>query len=224
MIDFYLYKSIADYFQLILTLLFIVFLLVKFPFKSSNTVQYLVFFMFLKLGIDLYDMTCSNDRIIAVHYFLKIYRSILGILETGLIITFTLFILSIYRKVRLKRFQILLLCLLAIAFYPANLLFEKYLFSVPFSLLDMTKLLWIGVALLLFLFIAKKKSIRVFLVFIILWNGFWFVEVVLNYKPNLIQEYTSNALFLISEAMLIISLIYLLILFIKRPKSILAES
>lgn len=203
--------------QLFLSVLFIIYLKLKYK-RPSSPIYWLIVFFFIKLGTDLYGILNYTSWIkeILTQAVLSIYRLAMGSFEIGMIGSLLLFHLTAKGK-EFKFSKQLFFFIPAIIFFPINLLLYEWDQSTLIGAFNAVKVLWIGITLYL-LFYQKGKELIVLLSFILAWNGIWLAEVVLHQQAGIISEATSWILFVTAEMLMTIGLSYFLMQIIADPR------
>ena len=217
MIDFYWLKSFTEIMQLFLSVLFLIYLKIKFD-SSKPVIFWLTLFFYIKLGTDLYGILNYTSWIsdILTRSVLNIYRSAMGSLELGMIASFILFVLSTKNR-QLNPRNNRLFFIPAILLFPINILLIKYYQSTLLEVFDLIKLTWIGTMLYL-LGRTSSKELKTLIVVMLVWNVLWLAEVVLHQQLAIITESTSWIIFVISEGILTVGISYFLLQVIANPK------
>ena len=217
MIDFYWLKSFTEIMQLFLSVLFLIYLKIKFD-SSKPVIFWLTLFFYIKLGTDLYGILNYTSWIsdILTRSVLNIYRSAMGSLELGMIASFILFVLSTKNR-QLNPRNNRLFFIPAILLFPINILLIKYYQSTLLEVFDLIKLIWIGTMFYL-LGSTSSKELKTLIVVMLVWNVLWLAEVVLHQQLAIITESTSWIIFVISEGILTVGISYFLLQVIAHPK------
>ncbi len=218
MIDFYWLKSFTEIMQLFLSVLFLIYLRVKFD-QSSPIIFWLSLFFYIKLGTDLFGILNYTSWIsnILTRPVLGAYRVAMGPLELGMITSFILFIRTSTGHEFEPNRKSLLYFIPAMLLLLVNSLLIVLFQSTLLEVFDVVKLIWIG-SLSYTLFMVRKKVFKLLIVSMLLWNILWLTEVVLHEQLGLITESTSWIMFVSAELILTIGLSYLLVKIIAQPR------
>ncbi len=218
MVDYFWLKSFTEIIQLFISVLFLVYLQIKFG-QAQGPVYWLKAFFYIKLAGDLYGILNYTQWIaeILTPAVLNFYRTTLAGIEIAGLTSFCLFVLSFHRDFnsRKKIFFYFLPSLLLLPINWALLRVWHVPIAIVFDLIKITMIL--GTSYLLYRHV-KEKALQLFTFSILLWSIIWLTEAVLYQQVGVMSESTGMLLFVIAELIFTMGLAYYLIQIIAKPK------
>ena len=209
--------------QLLLSVLFIVYLKIKFD-RTTPVVFWLSLFFYIKLPTDIYGILNYTSWISTIlnSPYLTIYRTAMALFEVGMITSLFLYVRSTVDDSFTPKKHLLYFILAALVF-PINWVLIHHAQSDLLEMFVLVKIIWIG-SLIYLIRIALSKPLIWLLVSMVVWNALWLTEVVLHQLLNAISEPTSWMMFITSEILLTVGLSYFLIQVIARPRILKVEN
>ncbi len=203
--------------QLFLSVLFIIYLKVKFD-RTTPVILWLAVFFYIKLVTDVYGIINYTSWItdFISRPVLMTYLAAIGPSEIGMITSLLLFVRSTVDNSFQPRKSLLFFVPAVLSFPIICLLLYHFPSSLP-VMFNVIKITWIA-SLIYMIRTAQSKPLILLLISMLIWNTLWLAEVNLHSSLNIISEAASWVMFVISEAILAVGLSYFLLQIIAHPR------
>ncbi|MEL6536677.1 MAG: helix-turn-helix domain-containing protein [Bacteroidota bacterium] len=217
MIDYYWLKSFTEIMQLFLSVLFLVYLRLKYD-QSSSSIFWLSVFFAIKLATDLYGILNYTSWIstLLTREVLSLYRAAMGAIELGMVASFILFARASAGKAH-SGIRVFFYFMPAILMIPINLLLVTQFQGSLLGVFILVKVLWIA-SLVYVLMVVPSRPLKTLTFFLLVWTVVWLAEVLLHESWGLISEDASWVMFVLAELLLTVGLAYFLLQIIASPK------
>ncbi len=218
MIDYYWLKSFTEIMQLFLSVLFLVYLKIKYP-RAGGPILWLSVFFYIKLATDLYGILNYTSWISTILTLpvLSVYRSAMGMFEVGMITSFLLFAGALSGK-EIPMRKAWLYFIPALLLFPFNWSIQYFYESTLLEMFNLIKTVWIISMIYALRQLIREKHLAVFALSMLAWNVLWLAEVLLHQQYGLISEELSWIIFVIAEFSVTIGTAYFLLQVIGRPR------
>ncbi len=223
MVDFFWLKSFTEIVQLFLSVLFLIYIQIKYS-RKSNSLIWLSTFFYIKIIGDIHGVVNFTDWIssLIATPLMKFYFISMATIELSMLISL-FFYAKALNGIETTLKQGALYVTLSLLLIPINYLIVDESGESVNIIFILVRLSWISLLGYSLIVLVEEKNLKVFSIFALTWNLLWLSQVLLGRQLGLIFESLPWFIFVFAELIFVVGITFYLIKAITSPKILLYE-